>query len=296
LRILTALAGIPAVIALIYLGSWPFALLVAVTALLAQYEVLGLLDKAGLEATKGVVMPAGLCLVLASMYPPLLYVAVAIVLVWLAASPFVSGRPARTATGAHKRGAAAGRDSGPSATAPGILHRLSATMFGVVYPSGFLAFLVALRVTRGEAVDDTTAFAIVLTTFLLVWSTDTFAYYTGRALGRRPLAPTISPKKTWAGAVGGTVGAVVVGIVMKLLLLDVLTWGHAVGVALVAAVAGQFGDLAESAMKRAVEVKDSGALLPGHGGILDRFDAMILAAPAVYLYLAFVARIISPGL
>src|SRR5690606_40433692 len=116
------------------------------------------------------------------------------------------------------------------------------------------------------------------------------------ALGRRPLAPTISPKKTWAGAVGGTVGAVVVGIVMKLLLLDVLTWGHAVGVALVAAVAGQFGDLAESAMKRAVEVKDSGALLPGHGGILDRFDAMILAAPAVYLYLAFVARIISPGL
>src|SRR5690606_12523075 len=163
-----------------------------------------------------------------------------------------------------------------------------ATMFGVVYPSGFLAFLVALRVTRGEAVDDTTAFAIVLTTFLLVWSTDTFAYYTGRALGRRPLAPTISPKTTWAGAVGGTVGAVVVSIVMRLRLLGVWSWAHAVGVALVGGVAGQFGDLAESAMKRAVEVRGSGALLPGHGGILDRFDGMILAAPAVYLYLAFV--------
>ncbi|MDX1546847.1 MAG: phosphatidate cytidylyltransferase, partial [Rhodothermales bacterium] len=145
----------------------------------------------------------------------------------------------------------------------------------------------------GGALVDDAAFALTLTVFLLIWATDTFAYYVGKNLGRHKLAPLISPKKTWEGAVGGAVGALLVAVVLKLTLLAFLAWPHVVAMALICGIVSQIGDLAESRLKRSVGAKDSGTLLPGHGGLLDRFDALLLAVPLVYLYLAYVARLFA---
>jgi phosphatidate cytidylyltransferase len=127
---------------------------------------------------------------------------------------------------------------------------------------------------------------LVLFTLVLVWLGDTLAYFVGRAIGRLPMAPTISPKKTWEGAGGNIVGSLIAAA-------GFAWWmnvepRHLLIMAALANVAGQAGDLAESAYKRGAEVKDSGTLLPGHGGVLDRIDSLIFAAPVVWCYFWFV--------
>lgn len=282
LRILTALVGVPAIVGLLYAGSWPFALLVVFIALLCQWETYGLLEEAGLAPRKIIGLALGLLLVLQALFPYALHVAVVVLIIAVASSPFDVPRGVARPSGVTPE------PPSPRLSVTGV-GSLPATLFGAVYPAGLLGYLIALRLGRGPSVDDVHAFLLTLTVFLLVWSTDTFAYYVGRAIGKRPLAPKVSPKKTWAGAIGGTFGAVVVAVLLKLLVLGFLPWIHVVALALICAVFGQLGDLAESKIKRMVGVKDSGSILPGHGGFLDRFDAMILAAPATYLYLAFAA-------
>jgi len=124
---------------------------------------------------------------------------------------------------------------------------------------------------------------------LCVWSCDTTAYYVGSTLGRRKLAPEISPNKTIAGAVGGTLGAA--GISLFLAMVDFVPWTllFALGAGLCIAVIAQLGDLAESMIKRDAGVKDSGSLIPGHGGILDRVDALLFTVPIFYYVLLFVS-------
>ena len=120
---------------------------------------------------------------------------------------------------------------------------------------------------------------------LVVFATDTSAYLVGRAIGRTPLAPTISPNKTREGAVAGLVGAVAASVLANNLLgLDAIMW-EAAALGVMIGVLGQLGDLAESRLKRKAEVKDSGWLIPGHGGILDRLDSILFALPATHLFI-----------
>lgn len=119
--------------------------------------------------------------------------------------------------------------------------------------------------------------------FLVVWAADSAAYFTGRTLGGPKLAPTISPSKTWSGFWGGVVGAAVVSLAVAWF-LDATSLLVAAGLAAVLAVVAQVGDLAESALKRRAGVKDSGQLIPGHGGILDRVDGLLFAAPVLALF------------
>jgi phosphatidate cytidylyltransferase len=123
---------------------------------------------------------------------------------------------------------------------------------------------------------------LLLFALVVTWAGDTGAYFAGRAFGRHALAPHLSPKKTWEGSLAGMAASIVVGVIFQ-------RWLHAplaylVGMAVVGNIAGQVGDLLESAYKRSVGVKDSGAMLPGHGGVLDRIDALILAFPVVWYY------------
>ncbi|MGH9816778.1 MAG: phosphatidate cytidylyltransferase [Candidatus Acidiferrales bacterium] len=122
----------------------------------------------------------------------------------------------------------------------------------------------------------------LLFTLALVWAGDALGYFAGRGIGRLPLAPQISPQKTWEGAAANLIGSLLVAAIFSLW-LDVGPM-HVVSVAVLANLAGQLGDLLESAYKRGAGVKDSGVLLPGHGGMLDRVDALIFAAPAVWVY------------
>jgi phosphatidate cytidylyltransferase len=117
---------------------------------------------------------------------------------------------------------------------------------------------------------------------VITWVGDTAAYFVGRAIGKHPIAPVLSPKKTWAGTVASILGALLVAVLFREWLTVPLP--HLLAMAAVGNIAGQAGDLLESAYKRSAGVKDSGALLPGHGGVLDRIDALILAIPVVWYY------------
>jgi phosphatidate cytidylyltransferase len=121
----------------------------------------------------------------------------------------------------------------------------------------------------------------VILLFVVSWANDTLAYFVGRFLGRHKLAERISPKKTWEGVAGGTVGSVAGAFAVKALFLPALPAGACVVVGLGGAVLAPLGDLAESMLKRAAGVKDSGKLVPGHGGLLDRIDAVLFVAPWV---------------
>jgi phosphatidate cytidylyltransferase len=123
---------------------------------------------------------------------------------------------------------------------------------------------------------------LLLFSLVITWVADTTAYFVGRAIGRHAFAPQLSPKKTWEGAIASFWGSVAIGLIAhRWINVPVV---HLIGMAAVGNVAGQIGDLLESAYKRSAGVKDSGALLPGHGGILDRIDALILTFPVVWYY------------
>jgi len=144
--------------------------------------------------------------------------------------------------------------------------------------------LVALPLTYAIRLHGISADGPKLLMFALVimWVGDTAAYFVGRAIGKHPLAPVLSPKKSWEGTIASILGALLVAIVFARWLTVPLP--HLLGMAVVGNVAGQAGDLLESAYKRSAGVKDSGSLLPGHGGVLDRIDALILAIPVVWYY------------
>src|SRR5699024_7911628 len=117
----------------------------------------------------------------------------------------------------------------------------------------------------------------------IVWATDTGAYFVGRSLGKRKLMPAISPKKTIEGALGGIICASIVAIIFQLVKPFSVSLITVIGVTILASIAAQLGDLVTSAFNRHFNVKDSGTILPGHGGILDRFDSLLFVLPFLYV-------------
>jgi phosphatidate cytidylyltransferase len=173
---------------------------------------------------------------------------------------------------------------------PSVAARLTATITGIVY-AGFLLTYLALfkRLAPG-----TQGGHFVILVLVIAWLADTGGYFAGRFLGKARLYEAVSPKKTWAGAYGGIAGSFLGVLVMKLCFLGWLGWFDVVAISVVGGVLGQLGDLTESLIKRSVGVKDSGALLPGHGGILDRIDAVLFIAPFVYGYVVVKIAISGP--
>jgi phosphatidate cytidylyltransferase len=125
----------------------------------------------------------------------------------------------------------------------------------------------------------------------LVWVSDTFAYFGGRIFGKHKLAERISPKKTWEGSIIGFIFTLIAGLAVKFFIYDELSVVHMLAISLIAGVFAQIGDLFESHLKRSVQIKDSSQLIPGHGGFLDRFDSLLFAVPAVYIYLYLITNL-----
>jgi phosphatidate cytidylyltransferase len=187
----------------------------------------------------------------------------------------------------------------------------AATMMGMAYIGIFLGTLIGIRELFGmefpvslamqhanglsPLADDAvraTTYAwggwTVIAIFVSLWMCDTMAYFGGMTMGRHKLFERISPKKTWEGAVWGFLGAVIAMLVMRSLVLPYVAVHQAVVLGLIIGIFGQIGDLVESSMKRDAGIKDSSTLIPGHGGVLDRFDSLIFTAPILYLYIDFV--------
>jgi phosphatidate cytidylyltransferase len=154
--------------------------------------------------------------------------------------------------------------------------------FGVIYIPYLLGYLVLLR-------SHPQGFKWILLIMFIVMSCDSAAYFIGCRYGKRRLYPEVSPKKSVEGAIGGLAGSLVGALVARLLFFAELSVGDALLAALLIGALGQIGDLFESLLKRSCNVKDSGAIFPGHGGILDRLDSILFAAPAAYYYALFVA-------
>ena len=163
---------------------------------------------------------------------------------------------------------------------------LSVTFFGVLYVALPVSLLLFIPLLLNNGVWQPW---IMLSYILIIWVNDVFAYLVGVSIGRHKMSERISPKKSWEGFFGGVIAAIGAGLLCGWLLGgDIVVWG---GLAAVVAVTGVAGDFAESMLKRSAGVKDSGRILPGHGGFLDRFDALILSAPFAFAYLILVGNL-----
>lgn len=164
------------------------------------------------------------------------------------------------------------------------IHNIAYTILGLVYialPFTLLNFMVI----NGSSFQMTYTPKILLGILFLVWGNDTGAYLFGVSMGKHKMFPRISPKKSWEGFLGGIVITTIVAWIITAFFTEI-NFKHWLVIGLISALMGVFGDLVESMFKRSIGVKDSGKFLPGHGGLLDRFDALIMVIPVVYAYLS----------
>lgn len=166
-------------------------------------------------------------------------------------------------------------------------HNLALIFLGIICITVPLCFFIAVAVLPSGAGNYP---YVVLGYFFILWANDSGAYFTGKYFGKRPLFLRLSPKKTWEGSLGGAVCALTVVFFLCRFFstVDCKVWP---GMALIIVVTGTFGDLIKSLMKRSLNIKDSGTILPGHGGILDRFDSLLGSAPFVFCYLSLTGHV-----
>jgi phosphatidate cytidylyltransferase len=255
-RVLTAIVGIPLLLFLVHAGGVAFSLFITGVAALCCYEYALVLRLGGrpVQFLPTVLVGSALaaCAALGGPLGLILTVGVAFIAV------------VEMFSSVHS------------------MDRAALTLFGAVFAGWMPAHLALIRDMRphGEA--------FLAMTFVTVWCMDTAAYAVGKSVGKRPLASVLSPKKTWEGAIGGFLAALAVcALFSRFVLKEALPLPWALALGAVIGVTGQVSDLAESMVKRDAGIKDSGALLPGHGGVFDRFDSFILCAPAVYYVLSF---------
>jgi phosphatidate cytidylyltransferase len=265
-RVLTAIVLIPLLIFAVRFSSpLLFTLLVAVASVLALQEFFSLVKKSGVEPYPLLGQFFGLALI-ASFHLCVRNQSAAAVLLIVAALSFL----------------ALGLSRGNQLNQ--VLPGAAVTLLGVVYIPATLGLLVTVRANTSLG---SQAPRWILFFLSVVWLGDTAAYCVGKTLGRHKLAPRISPKKTVEGAVGGVVGNLLAALVSKKILLPEVPLLCLFLLSAIMGVAGQLGDLAESALKRGAGIKDSSNLLPGHGGLLDRIDAVLFAAPILFGYARF---------
>jgi phosphatidate cytidylyltransferase len=168
--------------------------------------------------------------------------------------------------------------------------RLAYSVTGIFYAGILVTFIALVRRDFGYEGTQLGSHLVILL-LITAWLADTGGYFAGKAIGGAKLYEAVSPNKTWAGSIGGTLCSIAGGVAFKLTLAPELSWVDVLLLTGVGSIIGQLGDLGESLIKRSTGVKDSGAILPGHGGMLDRVDALLLIAPYYYLYLSISANL-----
>lgn len=274
-RILTAIVGLPILLYTVWSPTpYFFIALIAIAVVLALAEFYSLASKIGAK--------------------PQALAGYAAALVVIASFVYDEPRLAIAALSVLAIGSLAAAVFKPDEIKQSLLS-VSASVFGVIYVALLAGCLAGVRM-----IPDTFAGTgaphlsskLMTTFFAIVMMTDTGAYYVGRMIGRHKLAPRISPGKTIEGSVGGFVAAIVAGLLCKLIFFHELPIAHALLLGAALGALGQIGDLAESMLKRSANVKDSGKLLPGHGGVLDRIDSILFCAPLLYFY----SRLLAAGI
>ena len=275
-RILSALIGVPLIFLCTYLGGTAFFILIIVLILLSSLEMGKLIESKGIEVNRVLIVVFSLALGVAAWRGYSLTSATLTAIVVLACIFEIF-------TGAVKNA----------------LTRLSYLMFAVLYIGWLESHFLLLRnpangdhiggLTLGGKLSDPGFFFIVFVV-TATFVNDTFAYFVGKRIGKTKLMASVSPRKTLEGTIGGIIGTAASGIVVNLLFKSPLSIEIAVIWAVLISVLAVFGDLVESLIKRDAEIKDTGAIIPGHGGVLDRFDSLLFTVPASYYFLVLLAR------
>lgn len=271
-RTISALVFVPALLYIAAEGRVFFLILVELGIGVGTYEFYEILEARGLHPYKTLGVLAALILGLSTYFRNYLsiFVTFTALLFFLSISELTRKNPDRS------------------------IYHISTTVFGIFYVGWLMSHLILLRempVTLHRNYEIGATYALL--PFLLAWSNDTAAYFIGGKLGRRPLIPRVSPKKTWEGTIGGGIFSIIILFVFAKLLFT--QWFYYLNVfdcivlGLLCGVAAPVGDLVESLLKRDALVKDASNTIPGHGGILDRFDSILFCAPIVYYYLRFFA-------
>jgi len=255
-RVISGIIAIPIVMGIVLYGSpLLFFGFVAAIVLVASYEYFSMISNMGVE---GFPVEGGvLCfLLLLGFYlgsQSLLLFAVLFPLI-LFATWFFRGNDVKVA-----------------------LDPIAYTVLGVFYTAGLGGYFLLIHNLEGGN-------QMIMLLLLLIWAGDASAYYVGRNLGKHKLIPSVSPNKTVEGAIANVVGTLLAAFIAKLWFFEEFSLTHCLIVAFICGIIGQFGDFAESLIKRNCRVKDSGSLIPGHGGFLDRIDSLLFAGPAFYCY------------
>jgi len=268
-RILTALVALPVLLYTVWSASpYPFVILTALAVILALREIYALAARVDCQPVQAFGYAAAILVIGCFVLDRPAWIAAVIAALTILSLAGALSRPEQM-------------DRSLAAAA--------ATVFGVIYVALLAGFLAGVRMTPDAAAVTHLASKLITLFLAMVMFTDTGAYYTGRAIGRHKLAPRISPGKTVEGSVGGFISGIAAGPLCRLIffpqlpLVDSMLLGASIG------ILGQVGDLAESMLKRGSGVKDSGGLLPGHGGMLDRLDSILFCAPLIYYYSRFFA-------
>jgi phosphatidate cytidylyltransferase len=266
-RILTAVVVLPFLIASILIDSlwWVFVLLAVAAMVLGLWEFYLLAKRLQLKPDPTAGYIAGAALVTISLYND----PAAILLVQFVIIALVIG----TLIATTLRGAPFDK----------MIASASATILGVLYVAFLGSHLISIR----TGFDPTLSRHLLSFFFLVLMGADTGAYYIGRAFGKRKLAPSISPGKTWEGAIGGLLAALAMAALAHFWFFRELPLKYILPLAAVMTIVGIFGDLAESALKRGAGAKDAANILPGHGGMLDRLDSLLFNAPLIYYFARF---------
>ncbi|MDR1696089.1 MAG: phosphatidate cytidylyltransferase [Endomicrobium sp.] len=261
-RIFTALVGIPVIFACIYFGGIPFFIMMFAVSFFCGWEYFTLMRKYNPHKVLSLIMSVLFFLSLyGSSYDAKIAVSAIIMLLVLFAVE-VFGKNTEKC-----------------------IERIAVSFLGAFFLPLSLSFMVAIRDARYSGSD---AMQYIFLIFITVWVLDTAAFAFGKMLGKHKLAEKVSPKKTVEGAVAGAVFGVLTAIACKFIFISGLSAADAAVFGVILSVVGQFSDLAESLIKRDANIKDSGNIIPGHGGFLDRFDSYIFAAPLVYCYIFFI--------
>lgn len=262
LRITVAIFGIPALIYICIKGDYFLLILGILLAVIGGLELGLMLRQRGYRANLALAIILPVLFVIAAFYEyPLLNLVVASFLLHTILNVIDYTRSGKTD-----------------------LAQFLSEMFGRLLPVFYLGLLSSYIIYLGK-IPEWGGYLLVFV-FLIVWATDTAAYFGGLALGKHKLSLMLSPNKTWEGFYFGFAGALIAGIFSKLIFLDI-GWPEIIVLSLAACLLGQIGDLFESGLKRHCLVKDSSSILPGHGGILDRFDSFLFAVPVVYLIFSY---------
>jgi len=255
-RIISGVIAIPIVLGIILYGHpWLYFILITSFVLVAAYEYFSMLSNGGLSGFPIVGMVLSFLLLVAYFFVPqnlpvfIFCIPVTLFTVW-----FFRGKNVRAA-----------------------LDPIAYTLFGIFYTAGLGGYFLLIGNLQGGR-------DMVVFILLFIWVGDIMAYYGGQKFGKRKLLEVVSPNKTIAGAVANIVGTLIIAWLASNLFFDQIPLFHCLIVAFICGIIGQFGDLVESLIKRNCQVKDSGTLIPGHGGVLDRIDSLLFAGPTFYCY------------